>query len=135
MNSLLVYSSLKIMHSYSTISASAIYVGCFITINVCLLVLVLARRRLRHVYTSRGHAPWLAKTSIMVVSCCAVGCRNRYGERPGLGFFRFPLVPDERRKRWVIAVKRDRWNPSRICGDHFISGTLYSYNHVFRKAS
>ena len=61
----------------------------------------------------------------MVVSCCAYGCRNRHGEKPGLGFFRFPTQPNERRKRWMQAVRRRDWQPSkhaRICGDHFVSG-------------
>ena len=61
----------------------------------------------------------------MVVSCCAYGCRNRHGERPGLGFFRFPTLPSERRKKWILAVRRKDWQPakhSRICGDHFVSG-------------
>ena len=28
----------------------------------------------------------------MVVSCCADGCNNRFGERQGLGFYVFPAV-------------------------------------------
>ncbi len=61
----------------------------------------------------------------MVVSCCAFECRNRFVERPGLGFFRFPAVPIEKRKTWIVAVKRKGWVPrkhSRVCGDHFVSG-------------
>ena len=57
--------------------------------------------------------------------CCAHGCRNRYGERPGLGFFRFPMQHGERKKRWILAVRRKSWNPTkhtRICGDRFVSG-------------
>ena len=49
----------------------------------------------------------------------------RHREKPGLGFFRFPTQPIERRKRWIIAVKRKDWQPSkytRICGEHFVSG-------------
>ena len=65
------------------------------------------------------------RAGAMVVSCCAHGCRNRYGERPGLGFFRFPMQHGERKKRWILAVRRKSWNPTkhtRICGDHFVSG-------------
>ena len=61
----------------------------------------------------------------MVVSCCAFGCTNRHGQREGLRFFRFPSKPVERRQKWIIAVKRKNWQPSkhtRICGDHFVSG-------------
>ena len=32
---------------------------------------------------------------------------------------------DERKKRWILAVRRKSWNPTkhtRICGDHFVSG-------------
>ncbi|KAL5469299.1 hypothetical protein EMCRGX_G030541 [Ephydatia muelleri] len=50
---------------------------------------------------------------------------NRYGERPGLGFYRFPVGPHDRRLKWIQAVSRKGWVPtvhSRICGDHFVSG-------------
>ena len=76
----------------------------------------------------------------MVVSCCAYGsCTNRFGEKKGLGFFRFPLKPMERRSRWIQAVRRKNWNPSphsRICGEHFVSGHLHNtlYIHVFSSA-
>ena len=56
----------------------------------------------------------------MVVSCCAIGCRNRHGEWPGLGF---SSEPEERRKRWIHAVRKD-WKPAKhtqICGEHFVS--------------
>ena len=32
----------------------------------------------------------------MVISCSAIDCSNRYGEKPGLGFFRFPCLPAKR---------------------------------------
>ena len=50
--------------------------------------------------------PGWQKCSIMVASCCVVGYSNRHGEWPGLGFFHFPSVPEERRKIWIIAVRR-----------------------------
>ena len=65
----------------------------------------------------------------MVVSCCAFGCKNRHGERTGLGFYRFPITDRARRLKWIKALKRQNWIPtvhSRICGDHFISG-VYGY--------
>ncbi|KAH9360206.1 hypothetical protein HPB48_000087 [Haemaphysalis longicornis] len=60
----------------------------------------------------------------MVVSCCAVGCTKRATKGSGIGFFRFPKEIG-RRKAWVQAVRRERWQPSdssRICGLHFING-------------
>lgn len=42
----------------------------------------------------------------------------------GVGFFRFPKE-NTRRKAWVQAVRREKWQPSdssRICGLHFITG-------------
>ena len=39
----------------------------------------------------------------MVVSCCSYGRKNRFGERHGLGFYRFLAVPEARRKKgWVM---------------------------------
>ena len=43
----------------------------------------------------------------------------------GSFFFRFPMQHGERKKRWILAVRRKSWNPTkhtRICGDHFVSG-------------
>ncbi|KAH7954753.1 hypothetical protein HPB49_021510 [Dermacentor silvarum] len=60
----------------------------------------------------------------MVVSCCAVGCTKRAAKGSGVGFFRFPKE-NTRRKAWVQAVRREKWQPSdssRICGLHFITG-------------
>ena len=79
-------------------------------------------------FTPLAH-PWLASATKMVVSCCAYGCKNRFGEQHGLGFYRFPAVPEARRKEWIRAVKHQDWVPSRysrICSDHFVSGKLTS---------
>ena len=65
----------------------------------------------------------------MVVSCYTYGCRNRFGEIKGLGFYCIPVHPNDRRERWIIAIKRVNWKPSkhaRICGDHFESGMRVS---------
>ena len=62
----------------------------------------------------------------MVVSCCAYGCTNRFVKEGTLGFFRFPAEP-ERRRRWIVAVKRKDWVPkkhTRICGQHFSTGMI-----------
>ncbi|XP_037650709.1 uncharacterized protein LOC119503167 [Sebastes umbrosus] len=67
-------------------------------------------------------------------SCCAVGCTNRRGNKPGLCFYRIPSERDnlERRRWWISAIRRDsvpgeskQWQPSkytRICNEHFING-------------
>ena len=64
----------------------------------------------------------VGKKAGMPVSCCAVGCANRYKKGSGLGFFRFP-ADLQRRETWVKAVSRAKWCPSthdRLCGDHFV---------------
>ncbi|XP_049515775.1 uncharacterized protein LOC125941939 [Dermacentor silvarum] len=66
----------------------------------------------------------LSTTFSMVVSCCAVGCTKSAAKGSGVGFFRFPKE-NTRRKAWVQAVRREKWQPSdssRICGLHFITG-------------
>ena len=64
-----------------------------------------------------NHSP--VKTTNLFLQC--IGCRNRHGEWPGLGF---SSEPEERRKRWIYAVRKD-WKPAtkhtRICGEHFVS--------------
>lgn len=63
----------------------------------------------------------------MVISCCAFGCTNRQG-KAGIKFFRFPKDV-ERRKKWIVAIKRQNWTPteySRVCSAHFVTG-LYKY--------
>ena len=44
------------------------------------------------------------KTFTMVVSCCVVECRRWRGEWPRLGWFSFPIVPEER--RWIDVVRK-----------------------------
>lgn len=54
--------------------------------------------------------------------CCAFGCTNREGH--GIPFHRFPTAA-ERRKKWITALKREGWEPtkySRLCAKHFIEG-------------
>ena len=55
-------------------------------------------------------------------SFCAVGCANRASKGSGISFYRFPADP-ERRAKWVAAVKREDWQPSKytwICSANFI---------------
>lgn len=60
----------------------------------------------------------------MPVSCCAINCTNRFSKDSGIGFYVFP-ADSERRKRWIHAISRDKWEPKshdRVCGDHFVKG-------------
>ena len=67
----------------------------------------------------------------MPTCCCVPNCSNRGGHV-------FP-TDDERRKKWIIAIKRDKWNPtqtSRVCKAHFkkddyISHTVYGKYPIF----
>ena len=60
--------------------------------------------------------------------CVVVGCNNYVGKKPGLRFFRFPSYQIvEKRARWIVAVRREKWTPgngARICNEHFVLGAL-----------
>ena len=45
----------------------------------------------------------------MVVSCRAYRCSNRLGDRPGLGFYHLPMEDAERKRKWIIAIRRKSW--------------------------
>ena len=47
----------------------------------------------------------------MVNNCCVCGCTNYVGKKPGLRFFRFPLLDKERNAKWISAVRRVNWMP------------------------
>ena len=69
-------------------------------------------------------------------SCCAIGCTNRRGDKPGLCFYRIPSEKEnpERRRLWICALRRasvpgenKQWQPSkytRLCSQHFIKGKV-----------
>ncbi|XP_035994674.1 uncharacterized protein LOC118563656 isoform X2 [Fundulus heteroclitus] len=65
----------------------------------------------------------------MVVSCCVIGCTNRYNKHNHKSFYRFPKKPDQRRKLWIAAIKRrtlngQPWEPAdhdRVCHLHFVT--------------
>ena len=59
----------------------------------------------------------------MPVSCCAVGCANRFSKESDIKFYRFP-EEQGRRQLWVNAVSRAKWelkDHHRLCGEHFVS--------------
>ena len=61
----------------------------------------------------------------MVKSCVAFGCSNRSVKGSELTFYRFP-ANIERRKKWIAAVRREKWTPTKhswLCSSHFISGS------------
>ena len=49
----------------------------------------------------------------MVWRCCAFGCINRGGQRLDIGFYRFPFKNEGRLRRWIQAVRREDWQPSK----------------------
>ncbi|XP_077499842.1 THAP domain-containing protein 7-like [Amblyomma americanum] len=56
--------------------------------------------------------------------CCVPQCTNHC--RKGTRMYRFPASPN-RRKRWLVQVKRDGWEPtaaSRVCAAHFEDGSF-----------
>ncbi|XP_022170372.1 THAP domain-containing protein 1-like [Myzus persicae] len=59
----------------------------------------------------------------MPVSCVAYGCTNRYKPGQTIHFFRFPLANVNLNKKWIAAIKRKNFTPtkwSRLCSDHFV---------------
>uniref|UniRef100_A0A8C1VGB6 THAP domain-containing protein 1 n=1 Tax=Cyprinus carpio TaxID=7962 RepID=A0A8C1VGB6_CYPCA len=58
----------------------------------------------------------------MVQSCSAYGCKNRYHKDKNISFHKFPLARPDVCGRWVAAMKRRNFKPtkySNICSQHF----------------
>jgi len=64
----------------------------------------------------------------MVKSCAAIHCTNRQGCEKSSGhcesisFHSFPLNDPCRLQQWVLALRREQWNPnqySAVCSEHF----------------
>ena len=58
----------------------------------------------------------------MVNSCSAYGCSNRSAKGGPQSFHRFPKNQELRRK-WIVAAKREKFEPSEyscICSDNFL---------------
>ena len=69
-------------------------------------------------------------------SCCTVGCSNHRSKGSTLKFYRILFGSDnkslELRKKWVTAIKWDKWTEkqidnARLCSAHFLSGTVYYF--------
>jgi len=65
------------------------------------------RGQILHAYPAR---PFAKKKSARV--CCIVGCTSRDSKNPDLSFYSFPGKPweCERRKKWIVAVRRITYN-------------------------
>ena len=66
---------------------------------------------------------------VRVNSCVAYACTNRRVKGDSLKFHRFPLHNKELCTKWITAIKRDKFIPTKnsyLCGDHFIP-TDYKY--------
>ncbi|XP_055997893.1 THAP domain-containing protein 1-like [Ostrea edulis] len=67
----------------------------------------------------------------MVVSCCVIGCANRFDKSSPKSFYRIPKKPESRRELWISAIKRQHisgkpWEPAdhdRVCYLHFVTGS------------
>ena len=67
-------------------------------------------------------------------TCCVVECQNRRNKNnPEVRFYIFPShktkETKECRKKWIAAVKREKWAESdsqidnaRLCSAHFVTG-------------
>ncbi|XP_056098226.1 THAP domain-containing protein 1 [Rhinichthys klamathensis goyatoka] len=58
----------------------------------------------------------------MVQSCSAYGCKNRYQKDKNISFHKFPLARPDVCGKWVSAMKRRNFKPtkySNICSQHF----------------
>ncbi|XP_066518364.1 THAP domain-containing protein 1 isoform X2 [Hoplias malabaricus] len=58
----------------------------------------------------------------MVQSCSAYGCKNRYHKDKNISFHKFPLARPDICGKWVAAMKRSNFKPtkySNICSQHF----------------
>ncbi|XP_054714921.1 THAP domain-containing protein 1-like [Uloborus diversus] len=69
----------------------------------------------------------------MVKSCSAYGCKNRWDSRNKRQYHNFPLGDPMLLTRWIAAVGRASWMPTRtsyLCSDHF---TKDSYKSEARK--
>ncbi|XP_029025762.1 THAP domain-containing protein 1 [Betta splendens] len=58
----------------------------------------------------------------MVQTCSAYGCKNRYHKNNDISFHKFPLARPDICGKWVAAMRRNNFKPtkySNICSQHF----------------
>nr|XP_015839706.1 PREDICTED: THAP domain-containing protein 1-like [Tribolium castaneum] len=65
----------------------------------------------------------------MPATCAAYGCTNRHKKGGNISFHSFPNDESLRRK-WVIAMKREHFEPSKyskLCSDHFKKDFVFTF--------
>ncbi|KAK7895762.1 hypothetical protein WMY93_021087 [Mugilogobius chulae] len=58
----------------------------------------------------------------MVQTCSAYGCKNRYHKDKDISFHKFPLARPDICDKWVSAMRRDNFRPTKyssLCSQHF----------------
>ncbi|XP_020780191.1 THAP domain-containing protein 1 [Boleophthalmus pectinirostris] len=58
----------------------------------------------------------------MVQTCSAYGCKNRYHKDKEISFHKFPLARPDVCDKWVSAMRRDNFRPTKyssLCSQHF----------------
>lgn len=63
----------------------------------------------------------------MVQSCSAYGCKNRYHKDKNISFHKFPLARPDVCEKWVTAIKRRNFKPTKyssICSQHFTKNSF-----------
>ncbi|XP_033845183.1 THAP domain-containing protein 1-like [Periophthalmus magnuspinnatus] len=58
----------------------------------------------------------------MVQTCSAYGCKNRYHKDKEISFHKFPLARPDICDKWVSAMRRDNFRPTKyssLCSQHF----------------
>ncbi|XP_074473971.1 THAP domain-containing protein 1 [Sebastes fasciatus] len=63
-----------------------------------------------------------SRSAVMVQTCSAYGCKNRYHKDKDISFHKFPLARPDVCCKWVAAMRRNNFKPtkySNICSQHF----------------
>ncbi|KAK7131474.1 hypothetical protein R3I94_016561 [Phoxinus phoxinus] len=66
-----------------------------------------------------------------MMACAAINCTNRHSQRCSVHFFRFPLGDKSRLQKWLVNIRRHKWNPtpsSRLCSVHFEDNCFFTSN-------
>ena len=72
----------------------------------------------------------------MVKSCVAYGCTTRWKSGSGITFHTFPLKDQHQVQKWVTAVRREGWLPTKhsfICSDHFLQSDFVQNTGIYKR--